>query len=68
MKNSLYIITGLLKELSFNELKSKLKNKYLSLTDSDLSITHNNEKTMLTMVAYKLRKSREEMSEIVKNL
>lgn len=53
---------------SFNELKSKLKIKYPSLTDNDLSIAHNNEKTMLTMVAYKLRKSKEEMNEIVKNL
>ncbi len=53
---------------SFNELKSKLKNKYPSLTDSDLSITNNNERSMLTMVAYKLRKSKEEMSNIVERL
>jgi len=53
---------------SFNELKSKLKNKYPFLTDSDFSITNNNEKAMLTMVAYKLRKSKEEMSIIIDNL
>lgn len=50
------------------ELTAKLKNKYPSLTDSDLSVTNNNEGNMLTMVAYKLRKSKEEMSIIIEEL
>ena len=55
-------------EKSLNELKTRLKDKYPNLTDSDLLITNNNEKSMLTMVAYKLRKSKEEMSKIVDDL
>jgi len=53
---------------NLKELTLKLKNKYPSLTNSDLAITNNNEGSMLTMVAYRLRKSKEEMSEIVENL
>ena len=53
---------------SLNELKSKLKNKFPSLTENDLNISNNNEKDMLTMVAYKLRKSKNEMSNIVEGL
>jgi hypothetical protein len=53
---------------NLKELTTKLKNKYPSLTDSDLTITNNNEESMLTMVAYKLRKSKEEMSLIIEEL
>jgi hypothetical protein len=53
---------------NLKELTTKLKNKYPSLTDIDLSITNNNEENMLTMVAYKLRKSKEEMSIIIEEL
>ncbi|MGC9344384.1 MAG: hypothetical protein ACP5E3_16895 [Bacteroidales bacterium] len=55
-------------EISLNELKNRLKDKYPNLKDSDLLITNNNEKSMLTMVAYKLRKSKEEMRKIVEDL
>jgi hypothetical protein len=55
-------------EENLKELTTKLKNKYSSLTDSDLSISNNNEESMLTMVAYRLRESKEEICEIVKNL
>jgi hypothetical protein len=53
---------------NLKELTTKLKNKYPSLTDSDLSITNNNVANMLTMVAYKLHKSKEEMSLIIEEL
>jgi hypothetical protein len=55
-------------EKSFSELKIKLKEKYPTLTNTDLYIKNNNLAIMLTIVAYKLRKSKEEMSEIVENL
>lgn len=55
-------------EKSIIELKNKLKEKYPSLTKNDLLITKNNYAGMLTMVAYKLRKSKEEMNEIIENL
>lgn len=53
---------------SSNELIIKLKEKFPSLTKADLHITNNNESDMLTLVAYKLRKSKEEMFKIVKDL
>ena len=49
-------------------LTRKLKARYPSLTDSDLLISNDDEKSMLTMVAYKLRKSKQEMSSIIENL
>lgn len=55
-------------EKSLDELKTRLKFKYPMLTKRDLLITNNNQKSMLTMVAYKLRKSKEEMSKIVEDL
>jgi hypothetical protein len=53
---------------SFDELKMKLKKNFPSLSDSDLKIRDNDEKMMLTLVAYKLRKSKAEMSEIIERL
>jgi hypothetical protein len=55
-------------ENSISELKTKLKGKFPSLTNSDFLITNHDLARMLTMVAYKLRKSKEEMSEIVDKL
>jgi tRNA(Phe) wybutosine-synthesizing methylase Tyw3 len=55
-------------EKSISELKTKLKRKFPSLTNNDFLITNNDLARMLTMVAYKLRKSKEEMSEIVDKL
>jgi hypothetical protein len=55
-------------ENSINELKTKLKGKFPSLKNSDLLITNHDVAKMLTMVAYKLRKSKEEMGEIVDKL
>ncbi len=53
---------------SINELKLKLKRKFPSLTDIDLNVSNNNSKNMLTMVAYRLRKSQEEMNKIIEQL
>lgn len=53
---------------SINELKTKLKEKYPSLTPNDLLIVNNDQASMLTLVAYKLRKSKEEMSGIIDKL
>nr|WP_321451351.1 hypothetical protein [uncultured Carboxylicivirga sp.] len=55
-------------DTSFDELKTKLKNKFPLLNDGDLTITKNNTALMLRIVAFKLRKSKEEMAEIVENL
>ena len=53
---------------SVDELRAKLKSKYPQLTESDLQVKNEQEKDMLTMMAYKLRKSKEEMSKIIKDL
>ena len=53
---------------SVDELRAKLKSKYPQLTESDLHVKNEQEKDMLTMVAYKLRKSKEEMSKIIEDL
>ena len=55
-------------EKQLSQLIVKLKANYPGLTSNDLHITNNNVKSMLTMVAYKLRKNKEEMNEIVENL
>ena len=55
-------------EYSITELKNKLLVKYPSLSKSDLLITNQDHARMITMVAYKLRKSKEEMSEIIDKL
>ena len=53
---------------NLSELKSKLRNKFPQLTDSDLYSSLNNEKDMLRMIEYKLRKSKKEMLEIIAGL
>jgi hypothetical protein len=51
-----------------HELKSRLKKKYPQLTNADLVTKENNEHDMLRMVAYKLRKTKQEMQEIIEGL
>ncbi|MBN1597774.1 MAG: general stress protein CsbD [Bacteroidales bacterium] len=53
---------------SLDELKLRLKKKYPKLTDTDLRTSENNEKDMLRIVAYKLGKTKEEMSKIIEEL
>ena len=51
-----------------SDLKTKLRNKYPQLSDSDVHYNVGNEAEMLRMVAYKIRKTRQEMHEIVEKL
>ena len=49
----------------WNELKSKLKQKYPQLTDADLLRRNNTNEELLTMIALKLRKTNKELQEII---
>jgi hypothetical protein len=51
-----------------DELKNKLRTKYPQLTDNDLVSSKDNEIEMLRMIEYKLRKTKEEMQEIIAEL
>jgi hypothetical protein len=50
------------------ELKFKLKKKYPHLTDIDFQHREGKEESMLRMIEYKLRKSKEQMQEIIADL
>jgi hypothetical protein len=52
----------------WNELKTKLKIKYPQLTDTDFQHREGKEESMLRMIEYKLRKSKEQMREIIADL
>ena len=52
----------------WNELKTKLRKKYPQLTDIDFQHREGKEESMLRMIEYKLRKSKEQMKEIITNL
>jgi hypothetical protein len=51
-----------------HELKTKLKNKYPQLTDADLHHDDGMEEKMLRMVEYKLRKTKQELDNIISEL
>ena len=53
---------------NWDELKTKLRNKYPQLTDADLYYQEGNEEKMLRMVEYKLKKTRNEMRDIIVKL
>ena len=53
---------------NWNNLQSKLKQKYPNLTDSDLHYQDGMERDMLRMVEYKLRKTKQEMRKIISEL
>ena len=48
-----------------DELQSKLKEKYPQLTDADIQYPESGEQEMLRMVEYKLRKTKQEMKDII---
>lgn len=50
---------------NWNELKRKLKMEYPQLTETDLQHEDGLEEDMLRMVEYKLKKTKEEMKEII---
>ncbi len=52
----------------WNELKMKLRKKYPQLTDVDFQHKEGKEESMLRMIEYKLRKSKEQMKEIIADL
>lgn len=53
------------KQKSWNELRIKLMKKYPQLTDKDMQYKAGKEEGMLRMVEYKLRKTKQEMQEII---
>ena len=52
----------------WNELKTKLRKKYPQLEDIDFEHREGKEESMLRMIEYKLRKSKEQMKEIIAGL
>lgn len=50
------------------EITIKLKRKYPRLTAADLSYTSGKEMIMLSLVAYKLRKTRQQFQDIIDGL
>lgn len=53
---------------SWEELKTKLRKNYPQLTETDLQHKEGVEISMLRMVEYKLRKTKEEMQVIIAGL
>lgn len=51
-----------------NELQTKLKRKYPELTEADLQLYLAGKNEMLLVIAYKLRKTKNEMLRIIKFL
>lgn len=52
----------------WRELQTRLKIKYPELTEDDLEYQEPLQQDMLRMVEYKLRKTKEEMKEIITSL
>jgi len=50
---------------SWDELKAKLKKEYPQLTESDLLPSEDKKESMFMMIEYKLRKTKQEMQEII---
>jgi uncharacterized protein YjbJ (UPF0337 family) len=53
---------------TWDELKTKLKEKYPQLTETDLQHKDGMENSMLRMVEYKLGKTKKEMRNIIERL
>jgi hypothetical protein len=56
------------KKENWNKLREKLNEKYPQLTEADLQYNEGTEFNMLRMVEYKLRKTKQEMREIISGL
>ena len=52
----------------WDEKKEKLKQKYTTITDGDLSFSDGKEKEMMEMLGYKLGKTKEELRNIIARL
>jgi hypothetical protein len=55
----------ILNQGNWDELKTKLRKKYPQLTEVDLQHKEGMEESMLRMIEYKLRKTKQEMREII---
>ncbi len=53
---------------NLNKLKSKLRKKFPQLTETDLQNQEGAEESMLRMVEYKLRMTKQQMQEIIEKL
>ena len=53
---------------NWNELKTKLKQKYPNLTDEDLAYSAGKEDELLTRLSKKLGKTQEEVSDVIDDL
>jgi uncharacterized protein YjbJ (UPF0337 family) len=54
--------------VSWKEIKTKLKQRYPSLTDNDLTFSNGKEEALLARLQKRLRKSSEELREIIRDL
>jgi len=52
----------------WNAVKSKLKKEYPVLTNADLHVRNGMEEDFFKMIAYKLGKTRKELSEIITSM
>jgi uncharacterized protein YjbJ (UPF0337 family) len=54
--------------VSWKEIKTKLKQRYPSLTDNDLTFSNGKEEALLARLQKRLGKSSEELREIIRDL
>lgn len=54
--------------IPFDELQSKLKQRFPELKDEDLLLDQNNKKDKMQIICYKLRKTKDEMMRIIQFL
>jgi uncharacterized protein YjbJ (UPF0337 family) len=60
-----YVITT---KGNWNEQKAKLKQKFVNLTDADLSYEEGNREEMMEKLSIKLNKTKQELSRIINRL
>ena len=60
-------MNGEIEIIYWNDLKSKLKQKYPLLTNADLQWRHSTQEDLLEMIAFKLGKTNKELQEIIEN-
>ena len=54
--------------VSWKEIKTKLKQRYPSLTDNDLTFSNGKEEALLARLQKRLGKSSQELREIIRDL
>jgi hypothetical protein len=63
-----YSLDIILHQGTIGELKKRLRKKYPQLTDTDLLSSEGDKNDMLRMIEYKLRKTKQEMQDIIERL